>query len=121
MTGLRTDRSSELYAEALALLPGGVNSPVRAMRAIGRDPIFIASGAGSRLTDVDGNEYVDWVCSWGPLVLGHAHPEVVAAVAAAAARGTSYGAPTEGEVQLAAEIAARIPSVEMLRMTSSGT
>jgi len=91
------------------------------MRSIGRDPIFIASGSGSRLTDVDGNEYVDWVCSWGPLVLGHAHPEVVAAVAAAAARGTSYGAPTEGEVQLAAEIAARIPSVEMLRMTSSGT
>jgi glutamate-1-semialdehyde 2,1-aminomutase len=121
MTGLRAERSSELYAEALALLPGGVNSPVRAMRAIGRDPIFIASGRGSRLTDVDGNEYVDWVCSWGPLVLGHAHPEVVAAVAAAAARGTSYGAPTEGEVQLAAEIAARIPSVEMLRMTSSGT
>ncbi|MGO9753750.1 MAG: glutamate-1-semialdehyde 2,1-aminomutase [Solirubrobacteraceae bacterium] len=121
MTGFDTSRSDKLYERALRVLPGGVNSPVRAMRSIGRDPIFIASGSGSRLTDVDGNEYVDWVCSWGPLVLGHAHPEVVAAVAAAAARGTSYGAPTEGEVQLAAEIAARIPSVEMLRMTSSGT
>ncbi len=118
---LDTSRSRELYQRALALLPGGVNSPVRAMRAIGRDPIFIASGNGCRLTDVDGNEYIDWVCSWGPLVLGHAHPAVLAAVTAAAARGTSYGAPTEGEVQLAAEIAARMPSVQMLRMTSSGT
>ncbi|MGO9972762.1 MAG: glutamate-1-semialdehyde 2,1-aminomutase [Solirubrobacteraceae bacterium] len=116
-----TVRSSELYRRALRLLPGGVNSPVRAMGSIGRDPIFIASGAGSRLIDVDGNEYVDWVCSWGPLVLGHAHPDVVAAVADAAARGTTYGAPTEGEVLLAAEIADRMPSVEMVRMTSSGT
>ncbi len=116
-----TARSSELYRQALRLLPGGVNSPVRAMGSIGRDPIFIASGAGSRLTDVDGNDYVDWVCSWGPLVLGHAHPDVVAAVADAAARGTTYGAPTEGEVRLAAEIADRMPSVEMVRMTSSGT
>jgi glutamate-1-semialdehyde 2,1-aminomutase len=121
MTSFDTSRSSELYERALQLLPGGVNSPVRAMRAIGRDPIFIASGSGCRLTDVDGNEYIDWVCSWGPLVLGHAHPEVVAAITGAAARGTSYGAPTEGEVLLAAEIAARMPSVEMLRMTSSGT
>jgi glutamate-1-semialdehyde 2,1-aminomutase len=116
-----TTRSQELYEEALRLLPGGVNSPVRAMRAIGRDPLFIASGAGARIRDVDGNEYVDWVSSWGPLILGHADPEVVAAVTAAAAAGTSFGAPTEGEVRLAAEIVDRMPSVEMVRMTSSGT
>jgi glutamate-1-semialdehyde 2,1-aminomutase len=114
-------RSQALYAQAVKLIPGGVNSPVRAMRSIGRDPIFIASGAGAYLTDEDGNEYVDWVCSWGPLILGHADPEVIAAVTTAAARGTSYGAPTAGEVQLAAEIVARLPSVEMVRMTSSGT
>ena len=91
------------------------------MRSIGRAPIFIASGAGSALTDVDGNEYIDWVCSWGPLILGHAHPAVLTALSAAAARGTTFGAPTEGEVELAAEIAGRMPSVEMVRMTSSGT
>ena len=114
-------RSAELFERAQELLPGGVNSPVRAMRAIGRDPLFIASGSGSRLRDVDGREYIDWVSSWGPLVLGHADPEVVAAVSAAAASGTSFGAPTRGEVELAAEIVARMPSVEMVRMTSSGT
>jgi glutamate-1-semialdehyde 2,1-aminomutase len=102
-------------------MPGGVNSPVRAMRSIGRDPIFLASGAGSRVFDVDGNEYIDFVSSWGPLILGHAHPEVVAAVQEAAARGTTFGAPTEGEVELAAEVVGRMPSVEMMRMTSSGT
>jgi glutamate-1-semialdehyde 2,1-aminomutase len=107
--------SAALYERALALLPGGVNSPVRAMRAIGRDPIFIARG------DVDGNRYVDYVCSWGPLIAGHAHPDVVTAVCEAAGRGTSYGAPTEGEVELAAEVVARVPSAEMVRMTSSGT
>ncbi len=117
----RTERSAALYAEALRVLPGGVNSPVRAMRAIGRDPIFLASGAGAEVTDVDGNVYVDWVCSWGPLIHGHAAPAVVAAVTAAAAAGTSFGAPTEGEVALAQEVIARMPSVEMLRMTSSGT
>ena len=120
-TRVTADRSQELYREALQVLPGGVNSPVRAMGAIGRDPIFIASGHGAEIVDVDGNEYVDWVCSWGPLILGHAHPEVVAAVRDAAARGTSFGAPTEGEVRLAQEVAQRMPSVEMLRMTSSGT
>jgi len=114
-------RSAELYRGALELLPGGVNSPVRAMRAIGRDPIFIARGEGCHLWDVDGNRYVDWVCSWGPLILGHAHPEVVSAVREAAERGTSYGAPTEAEVELAAEVAERVESVEMVRMTSSGT
>jgi glutamate-1-semialdehyde 2,1-aminomutase len=116
-----TTRSAELYEQALALLPGGVNSPVRAMRSIGRDPIFIDRGDGAIIRDVDGNEYIDWVSSWGPLILGHAHPAVVAAVTDAAARGTSFGAPTDGEVQLAAQIVERIPSVEMVRMTSSGT
>ena len=114
-------RSEDLYHRALSLLPGGVNSPVRAMRAIGRDPIFIASGSGPIITDVDGNDYIDYVCSWGPLILGHAHPDVVQAVTEAAQRGTTFGAPTEAEVTLAAEVARRIPSVEMLRMTSSGT
>jgi glutamate-1-semialdehyde 2,1-aminomutase len=114
-------RSAKLYELALTVLPGGVNSPVRAMRSIGRDPIFIASGRGATVTDVDGNDYIDWVSSWGPLILGHAHPDVVAAVTEAASRGTTFGAPTEGEVRLAEEVTARIPSVEMLRMTSSGT
>ena len=91
------------------------------MRAIGRDPIFIGSGSGALIRDVDGNEYVDWVCSWGPLILGHADPAVIEAATAAAARGTSFGAPTELEVQLAYEVSRRIPSVQMLRMTSSGT
>jgi glutamate-1-semialdehyde 2,1-aminomutase len=103
------------------LLPGGVNSPVRAMRSIGRDPIFVARGEGAELIDVDGNRYVDWVMSWGPLIAGHAHPDVVSAVTAAAAAGTSFGAPTEAEVELAAEVVERIPSAEMVRMTSSGT
>jgi glutamate-1-semialdehyde 2,1-aminomutase len=91
------------------------------MRSIGRDPIFVARGEGAELIDVDGNRYVDWVMSWGPLIAGHAHPEVVEAVSAAAAAGTSFGAPTEAEVQLAAEVAERVPSAEMVRMTSSGT
>ncbi len=114
-------RSAALYARAQRVLPGGVNSPVRAMRSIGRDPIFIASGSGSRLRDVDGKEYVDWVSSWGPLVLGHAHPQVIDAVIAAASAGTSFGAPTAGEVELAEQVVSRVPSIEMLRMTSSGT
>jgi glutamate-1-semialdehyde 2,1-aminomutase len=113
--------SAQLYERALELLPGGVNSPVRAMRAIGRDPIFVARGEGAELIDVEGNRYVDWVMSWGPLIAGHAQPEVVAAVTSAAAAGTSFGAPTEAEVQLAAEVVERIPSAEMVRMVSSGT
>jgi glutamate-1-semialdehyde 2,1-aminomutase len=116
-----TSRSAEIYRRAVSVLPGGVNSPVRAMRSIGRDPIFIASGSGPVITDVDGNDYIDYVCSWGPLILGHAHPAVIQAVTEAAQSGTTFGAPTEGEVTLAAEVAGRIPSVEMLRMTSSGT
>ncbi len=114
-------RSQELHERALDLLPGGVNSPVRAMTAIGRDPIFVAAGEGAVLTDVDGNAYLDWMLSWGPLIAGHAHPAVVAAVTAAAARGTSFGAPTEAEVELAAEVALRVPGAEMVRMVSSGT
>jgi glutamate-1-semialdehyde 2,1-aminomutase len=118
---LDTRGSEVLYARAAGLLPGGVNSPVRAMRSIGRDPIFIERGEGFELLDVDGHRYVDWVCSWGPLILGHAHPAVVAAVRDAAQRGTSFGAPTEAEVELAAEVADRIPTVEMVRMVNSGT
>ncbi len=118
---LRDTKSSELYARALQYLPGGVNSPVRAMRSIGRDPLFIDRGDGAEIIDVDGNRYVDWVCSWGPLIHGHAHPEILAAVADAAAHGTTFGAPTAGEVDLAEEVARRIPCVELLRMTSSGT
>jgi glutamate-1-semialdehyde 2,1-aminomutase len=103
-------------------MPGGVNSPVRAMRSIGRDhPVFVERGEGCELVDVDGNRYIDWVCSWGPLILGHAHPGVVKAVRQAAERGTSYGAPTEGEVELAEEVRRRFGSVEMLRMVNSGT
>jgi glutamate-1-semialdehyde 2,1-aminomutase len=122
MTVSLTDaRSTELYARALQRLPGGVNSPVRAMQAIGRDPVFVERGHGAELFDVDGNRYVDYVCSWGPLIHGHAHPDVVAAVIAAAEGGTSFGAPTPGELELADEVARRMPSVEMVRMTSSGT
>jgi glutamate-1-semialdehyde 2,1-aminomutase len=103
-------------------MPGGVNSPVRAMRSIGRDhPVFIERGEGCELVDSDDNRYVDWVCSWGPLILGHAHPGVVEAVRRAAERGMSYGAPTEGEVELAADVCERFRSVEMVRMVNSGT
>ncbi len=121
MSAFATTRSSELYHRALDLLPGGVNSPVRAMRAIGRDPIFIARGEGATIVDVDGNEYIDWVSSWGPLILGHANTAVIDAIVEAAMNGTTFGAPTKGEVTLAAEVVDRIPSVQMLRMTSSGT
>src|SRR5215217_6061643 len=112
---------SGLYERAVRVLPGGVNSPVRAMRQIGREPIFIERGEGCELVDVDGARYLDWVGSWGPLILGHAEPSVVAAVIEAAKRGTSFGAATLEEVRLAEEVAARFPAVEMVRMTSSGT
>ncbi len=122
MTASLTDtRSAELYRRALEVIPGGVNSPVRAMRSIGRDPLFIARGEGAELIDVDGNRFIDYVCSWGPLIHGHAHPQVLAAINDAAANGTSFGAPTAGEVALAAEVVRRVASVEMLRTTSSGT
>ena len=113
---------SELYRRALELIPGGVNSPVRAMRAVGLDePVFMARGEGAEIEDVDGRRYIDWVMSWGPLIFGHADPDVVAAVTEAAARGTSFGAPTEAEVELAAEIVDAVPSVERVRLVSSGT
>jgi glutamate-1-semialdehyde 2,1-aminomutase len=113
-------RSEALFARAKAVTPGGVNSPVRAFNAVGGTPRFIRSGKGAWLTDVDGQEYVDLVCSWGALLLGHAHPEVQAAIAAAVARGTSYGTPTEPEVELAEELVARAP-IEKVRFVSSGT
>jgi glutamate-1-semialdehyde 2,1-aminomutase len=113
---------SELFARALRLMPGGVNSPVRAWRAVGElDPFIVRRGEGAYLEDVDGNRYVDWVMSWGALVFGHADPETVAAVQEAAADGTSFGAPTEREIELAAEIVDAVPSVEMVRLVSSGT
>jgi glutamate-1-semialdehyde 2,1-aminomutase len=113
---------SELFARAMRLIPGGVNSPVRAWRAVGElDPFLVRRGEGAYLEDVDGNRYVDWVMSWGALVFGHADPETVAAVQEAAADGTSFGAPTEREIELAAEIADAVPSVEMVRLVSSGT
>jgi glutamate-1-semialdehyde 2,1-aminomutase len=111
-----------LWRRALELIPGGVNSPVRAMRAVGLDePIFVASGEGAELIAVDGSRYLDWVLSWGPLLFGHADPETVATVAEAAARGTTFGAPTEAEVELAAELVDAVPSVEQVRLVSSGT
>jgi glutamate-1-semialdehyde 2,1-aminomutase len=118
---MNSGRSAELYARALTLMPGGVNSPVRAMGSIGRDPIFVDSASGCHITDADGNTYVDWVCSWGPLILGHANSDVVDAVIAAAAKGTTYGAATEGEVELAQRVVDRFDSVDMIRMVSSGT
>jgi glutamate-1-semialdehyde 2,1-aminomutase len=113
---------SELYRRALELIPGGVNSPVRAMRAVGLDePVFVRSGSGAEIEDVHGRRYVDWVMSWGPLIFGHADPETLAAVVEAVAAGTSFGAPTAAEVELAEEIVDAVPSVEMVRLVSSGT
>jgi glutamate-1-semialdehyde 2,1-aminomutase len=113
--------SQALFDRATAVTPGGVNSPVRAFRAVGGTPRFMVSGRGPYLTDADGREYVDLVCSWGPMVLGHAHPAVVAALQEAAARGTSYGTPSPGEVELAEEIRSRVGAVEQVRLVSSGT
>ncbi|MFI2616462.1 glutamate-1-semialdehyde 2,1-aminomutase [Streptomyces sp. NPDC018584] len=113
--------SQTLFDRAAAVTPGGVNSPVRAFRAVGGTPRFMVSGTGPYLTDADGREYVDLVCSWGPMILGHSHPEVTAAVQEAVARGTSFGTPGEGEVALAEEIVARIAPVEQVRLVSSGT
>jgi glutamate-1-semialdehyde 2,1-aminomutase len=113
--------SQSLYDRAAAVTPGGVNSPVRAFGAVGGTPRFMVSGSGPYLTDADGREYVDLVCSWGPMILGHAHPEVLAAVRAAVERGTSFGTPGAGEVALAEEIVARVAPVEQVRLVSSGT
>ncbi len=119
-SGADTPLSADWFARAHRVTPGGVNSPVRAFNAVGGTPRFMVSGSGAWLTDVDGHEYVDLICSWGPLLLGHAHPEVQAAVVDAVARGTSYGTPTRSEVELAEEIVARTP-VEEVRLVSSGT
>ena len=113
--------SQALFDRALEVIPGGVNSPVRAFRAVGGTPRFMVSGTGPYLTDADGREYVDLVCSWGPMILGHAHPAVVEALQQAAARGTSYGTPSPGEVELAEEIVARVAPVEQVRLVNSGT
>jgi glutamate-1-semialdehyde 2,1-aminomutase len=114
-------RSQELFERAKQVLPGGVNSPVRAFRAVGGTPFFVARAEGCRLTDADGKTYVDYVCSWGPLILGHAHPAVLAAIRDAAGRGWTYGAPCAAEVELAELVRQRMPAVEMLRCVNSGT
>ena len=113
--------SRKFFEEAVKYIPGGVNSPVRACKSVGAEPVFFASGAGPFLIDVDGKEYVDYVASWGPLILGHAHPEVVSAVQAAAEGGTSFGAPTWAEVELAKLICELVPSIEKVRLVNSGT
>jgi glutamate-1-semialdehyde 2,1-aminomutase len=115
------ERSISAFARARNVIAGGVNSPVRGFRAVGGSPIFMKSGSGARMRDVDDREYLDYVLSWGPLLLGHAHPNVVKAIAAAAARGSSFGAPTEAESELAELIVSMVPSIERIRFTSSGT
>src|SRR5437899_5205768 len=120
--GSRTHtKSEELFARAEEKIPGGVNSPVRAFRSVGGQPLFISRGQGSRLFDVDGNEYIDYVGSWGPLLLGHRHPEILAALERALNIGTSFGAPTEQEIDLADAICDAVPSIEMVRLVNSGT
>jgi glutamate-1-semialdehyde 2,1-aminomutase len=114
-------KSRALFARAEKLLPGGVNSPVRAFRYVGGDPLFIERGEGAYLYDVDGNRFLDYLASWGPLILGHCHPEVVAAVEGAVRKGSSFGAPTAGEVEMAELLVAAVPSIDMVRMVSSGT
>jgi glutamate-1-semialdehyde 2,1-aminomutase len=121
MASLDTSRSEDLFERARRVIPGGVNSPVRAFRAVGRTPVFINNAAGSNIADADGNTYTDYVGSWGPMILGHGHPAVLDAITSAAERGTSYGAPTEIEIELAEEIIAAFPSIDKLRLVSSGT
>src|SRR5690606_11395065 len=115
------ENSIAAFNEAKNLMPGGVNSPVRAFKSVNMDPIFMASGSGATITDIDGNTYIDFVLSWGPLILGHTHPEVVKAIQATAMSGTSFGAPTLVENELAKLVTERVPSIEMIRMVSSGT
>jgi glutamate-1-semialdehyde 2,1-aminomutase len=118
---MQNELSREFYSRALESLPGGVNSPVRAFGSVGGSPVFIKKASGCRLWDVDGNEYIDYVGSWGPMILGHAHPSVVSAVQKAADRGTSFGAPTEAETLLAEEVKKRVPAVDLVRFVNSGT
>lgn len=119
--GRNYELSKQAFAEAVDLLPGGVNSPVRAFKSVNMDPIFMASGKGAIITDIDGNEYIDYVLSWGPLILGHTDPDVVAGIQRVAETGTSFGAPTLAENELAKLVIDRVPSIEMVRMVSSGT
>lgn len=121
MGSLVTKKSQDAFAEACKNIPGGVNSPVRAFGPVGGQPLFIASGSGCKITDIDGNVYVDYVCSWGPLILGHAHPAVYEKVVATMQKGASFGAPTELEIQLAKLVKEAVPSIEKVRMVSSGT
>jgi len=114
-------QSSALFEHAKKVIPGGVNSPVRAFRGVGGTPLFIKRASGATITDADSREYIDYVGSWGPMILGHAHPRVIAAIQEAATSGTSYGAPTRLEIELAEEVIDAFPSIEMLRLTSSGT
>src|ERR1700755_2527180 len=116
-----TDVSAKLFADACAVIPGGVNSPVRAFSAVGGTPRFITSAEGYWLTDADGNRYIDMVCSWGPMILGHAHPSVVDAVTKAGRNGLSFGAPPPAESELATEIIDRVMPVELVRLVNSGT
>lgn len=120
-SGDKWRESGKLFRKALKIIPGGVNSPVRAFKAVGGNPLFIKKARGSRIYDVDGNEYIDYVLSWGPMILGHAHPVVVKALKSAVERGTSYGAPTALEIQLAELIIKTYPSIEKIRMVNSGT
>ena len=119
--GFSLKRSEEFFRRAEKVIPGGVNSPVRAFGAVGGTPPFISKAKGSKIYDADGNEYIDYVCSWGPLILGHAHPVVVAAIKDAAEKGSSFGAPTENEILLAEKIVEAVPSIEKVRLVSSGT
>src|ERR1700744_2754008 len=114
-------RSQELFERAQRVIPGGVNSPVRAWRGVGGTPAFIVRGDGSHIFDADGNEYIDYVGSWGPLLLGHRHPAILAAIEEALTRGTSFGAPTEQEIDLAETIRTMVPSMELVRLVNSGT
>jgi glutamate-1-semialdehyde 2,1-aminomutase len=118
---MKTERSQALFQRATKLMPGGVNSPVRAFGSVGGSPVFIESAKGSEITDADDNTYTDFVCSWGPLILGHAHPSVVSAIQDAASKGTSFGAATEKEIELAQRVTQAVPSVEIVRFVSSGT
>ena len=114
-------RSQSIFERAQAVIPGGVNSPVRACRSVGGDPVFVAQGAGATITDVDGNRYIDLIGSWGPLILGHSHPEIIDTITRTMAHGTTFGAPTEVEVRFAETLRAIVPSMEMVRAVSSGT
>ena len=113
--------SDKLYHQALSLIPGGVNSPVRACRSVGTDPLFIQRAEGSKIVDADGNTYIDYIGSWGPMILGHRHPAVVESIRQVLEKGTSFGAPTQLEIELAEMVVDAVPSVEMVRMVNSGT